>query len=62
MLAGIGTYSGVTTINAGDLVVNGPLASPLVTVNTGILSGTGSVTNVTVNSGGTLSPGDARVP
>ena len=52
------TYSGGTTVNGGTLEVNSTLASPTVTVNTGgALAGAGTVNNVVVNAGGSLSPG-----
>jgi alpha-galactosidase len=53
------TYTGSTQIEQGELLVNGSLVSP-VTVNAGsVLGGTGSLTSIAVNSGGTLAPGDA---
>ena len=55
---GTNTYSGVTTVNAGQLAVNGSLLSPVTVNSGGILSGTGSLTNVTVNAGGHLAPGN----
>ena len=59
VLAATNTYNGPTTINQGKLVVGGWLTTSAVTVKSGgILSGTGSLTSVTVNSGGTLAPGD----
>ena len=58
-LTGSNTFTGGTNVNAGLLMVNGSLASP-VTVNVGgILGGTGSLTSVTVNGGGQLAPGNA---
>ncbi len=52
-------YSGPTTINQGNLDVDGWLTNSAVTVDSGgILSGMGSLTSVMVSSGGTLSPGD----
>ena len=54
------TYTGVTTINGGDLEVDGSIqASATVTVNSGgLLSGTGTMNgDVTVQSGGTLMSG-----
>jgi autotransporter-associated beta strand protein len=58
-VTGSSTYSGPTTINQGELVVNGSLISPATVNNGGILGGMGSLSSVTVNSGGTLAPGDA---
>lgn len=55
-----GNYSGATTINGGLLVMNGSAASSAVTVaNTGTLGGSGSVGNVTVQSGGAVAPGNS---
>ncbi|HEU5395567.1 MAG TPA: autotransporter-associated beta strand repeat-containing protein, partial [Verrucomicrobiae bacterium] len=58
-LTGTNTYAGATIVSGGSLSVNGPgsLASA-VSVNGGTFGGTGIVSNsVTVNSGGTLTPG-----
>jgi autotransporter-associated beta strand protein/uncharacterized repeat protein (TIGR03803 family) len=61
VLAASNTYTGPTTINQGKLAVDGSLTGSPVTVNSGgILSGTGSLTSVTVYSGGTLAPGDPQ--
>jgi autotransporter-associated beta strand protein len=59
-LSGSNIYSGTTTVDAGTLNVTGSLAvSSPVGVNTGaVLAGTGSVGSVSINSGGTLAPGD----
>ena len=57
-LSGPNTYSGATTVTGGTLLVNGSIGSSAVTVaNTATLGGTGTAGAVTVNSGGTLSPG-----
>jgi autotransporter-associated beta strand protein len=58
-LAGVNTYTGATTVNAGTLVVDGAIASSiLTTVNAGgTLGGTGAVGNTRINSGGIFSPG-----
>ncbi len=60
-LAGTNTYTGVTRVEAGVLLANGPVASPAVTVadkatlgGEGLLLGT-----LTVENGGTLAPGAA---
>jgi len=61
------TYAGATTVDAGTLRVSGSIAaSSGVTVNAGAtLGGTGTVTgrvaSTTINSGGTLAPGDNAV-
>ncbi len=59
ILAGNNTYSAATNVNAGALSVTGSLnSSGAVNVNGGgLLSGNGSVGNVTVVSAGTLAPG-----
>jgi autotransporter-associated beta strand protein len=59
-LPGIQNFTGATNINAGNLNVNGSLASSsLVNVNKGgTLSGNGKFGNVNVN-GGTVSPGNS---
>jgi uncharacterized protein with beta-barrel porin domain len=60
-LGGANTYTGATTVNGGTLGVNGSIAtSSMTTVNTGgALTGTGSVGNTTVSSGGMFAPGNA---
>ncbi len=58
------TYTGNTTVNGGTLLVNGSTASAsTVTVNSGAaLGGLGFIDGaVTVNAGGSLSPGDSSL-
>ncbi len=59
-LAAAETYTGTTTLSAGTTFVNGTLAAGagLTTVgNSATLSGTGSVSALTVSSGGVVMPG-----
>ena len=58
-IVGNQTYTGPTTVNAGNLNVNGSLTSS-VTVNSGaILTGIASIDSLTVNVGGTVRPGNS---
>ncbi len=63
ILSGTGnSYTGTTTVQAGNLQINGKLTGTgAVTVDSGAtLSGVGTIAGaVTVNTGGILSPGDA---
>ncbi len=65
VLAGTNTYTGLTTVEGGNLQVTGSVAGP-VAVHAGRLYGTGTVGPVTVTDGGvtpgTLSPGNAFTP
>lgn len=60
-LTGTSTYTGSTTVNVGSLVVNGNIStSNLTSVTNGTtLSGTGTVGDLTVFSGGTVAPGNS---
>jgi autotransporter-associated beta strand protein len=58
ILAGNCTYSGSTSVSEGTLIVNGSLSSTgNVYLYGGTLSGSGSVGNVFLDGGATLSPG-----
>src|SRR5262249_23688895 len=61
-LSGTNSYSGTTTVDGGILRVDGSIASSsMTTVNAaGMLSGVGTVGNVTVN-GGVFAPGQGVV-
>lgn len=50
-------YTGLTTVNGGQLIVQGSQPASPVYVATGTLAGTGTVGNVTIANAGTLSPG-----
>ena len=56
-LNGINTYTGLTSVTAGSLVVNGSISGTTSVVG-GTLAGTGTALGpVTVNTGGTIAPG-----
>ena len=57
LLTGSNRYTGRTTVNQGELLVDGSLASPVTVNSGGMLGGSGSLTIATVASGGSLSPG-----
>jgi uncharacterized protein with beta-barrel porin domain len=57
VLGGANTYSGGTTVTSATLVVNGAIGDPLIGAG-GVLTGTGSVADTTIQSGGTFSPGN----
>jgi autotransporter-associated beta strand protein len=61
ILAGSSSYSGTTTVSAGRLSVNGVLGnSPIQVLLAAELGGSGSIAGpVTVQNGGTLSPGNS---
>jgi autotransporter-associated beta strand protein len=56
ILSANNTYTGPTTVY-GILIVNGSQPSSAITVNTGILAGTGTVGAIVVKSGGIVEPG-----
>ncbi len=59
-LGGASSYTGTTTVGGSRLSVNGSLGNTAVTVTAGILGGSGSIAgSVTVQSGGTLAPGNS---
>jgi len=59
-LTGNNTYTGSTTVSLGTLIVNGTTASSAFTVgNGGKLGGSGTVGTLTIQSGGTLAPGNS---
>jgi fibronectin-binding autotransporter adhesin len=59
-LTGTHIYTGATTINAGNLLVNGLIGSSTVNVLGGTLGGTGVIKGpVTVQSAGRLAPGSS---
>jgi hypothetical protein len=55
------TFSGTTSLYGGRLLVDGSLASSPITVASGAtLGGTGTIGQVTVNTGGQIAPGDTQ--
>ena len=56
-LAGTNTYTGLTIVEQGTLIVNGSIASHAVVKNGATLKGTGSMGIPTVESGGIFAPG-----
>ena len=59
-LSGNNSYTGTTTVSGGNLVITGTNSGSAITVNSGgKLAGTGTGGNTTINSGGTISPGNS---
>ncbi|MBV9456953.1 MAG: autotransporter domain-containing protein, partial [Bradyrhizobium sp.] len=61
VINGNNTYTGGTSVTNATLTVNGSLSDPTIGAS-GILNGTGSVGDTTIQSGGTLAPGNAGNP
>lgn len=57
-LSGINTYTGLTTVQEGILVMNGSLAGDLLTTSGGILKGNGTIAGTLTNTG-VISPGES---
>ena len=56
-LTGANTHTGGTTVSGGRLVVNGRIGAT--TLNGGTVGGSGTLGNVTANSGSTIAPGNS---
>ncbi|WP_395396049.1 autotransporter domain-containing protein (plasmid) [Novosphingobium sp. BL-8A] len=59
-LSGVSTYTGATIVGAGALDVTGSLGSAITVSNGALLSGTGTIGNLTVARGATVAPSAGR--
>lgn len=60
-IGGTNSFTGGTTVNGGKLIVNGTLGtnSAVTVANGGALGGSGSAGTTTIQSGGTIAPGNS---
>lgn len=58
-IAGVGTYSGTSHVDAGTLVINGSIGGPVTVGSGGRLGGNGSIGDMTLNNLATLAPGNS---
>ena len=58
-LTGAGSYSGLASVDAGDLRVDGSIGGALLVQSGARVQGRGSVGNLSVLTGGTVAPGDS---
>ena len=58
ILTGANTYTGMTTVNGGELLLSGSIAGPATVNANGTLAGVGIVGGAVLNNGGIVSPGD----
>ena len=60
VLSASNTYNGTTTVSAGDLVVDGSIANSATTaLGGGTIYGSGTTGELTIDNGGTISPGSS---
>ncbi len=59
IITGTATYTGLSTVTAGFMTVNGSIPGDVMVNNSAVLKGTGNIGgNVLIQSGGTISPGN----